>query len=103
MLGHVLHLQLLHGEKPELMFGGVVLEWTSMSLRLVGLRKAAIGGSGMAFGSGSHHSYAASLWSSYRTEIRLFLQHLFTKKCQFRKKKVMLRTLVAGLFVYRNG
>ena len=49
MLGHVLHLQLLHGEKPGLMFGGVVVEWTSMSLRLLGLRKAVIGGSGMAF------------------------------------------------------
>ena len=49
MLGHVLHLQLLHDEKPGLMFCGAVVEWTSMSLRLVGLRKAAIGGCGMAF------------------------------------------------------
>ena len=49
MLGHVLHQQLLHGERPGLVFCGAVVKGTNMSLRLVGLRKAAISGSVKAF------------------------------------------------------
>ena len=47
--GHVRHALTLHGLKPGLLLVGAVVECTSMSLKFVGLLKAAMGGSGMAF------------------------------------------------------